>query len=645
MGQEAQPSTLPALAALGAFLGALLVPASSPAASVSWAVRSSYELQSEPLTTEKAWMLDPGEANPHRVRWILVRHVDLKDFRSVAKGSSGDHFGVELTGLESLAQGYVRGEGPWFRPMEEFPCNSKPRDWFATQEGSKRALGEAAEVWDRALRSEVGRLAALLQKVDAPTSELAIERAERHFRNWLWSVERDFKSRVPGDAAQVEWRFYSQQASESVCKRGASAARAVPRPPAWRDMMEPPAGGPPTPSVLKQLLSRAPAKRWGAGVFSVRLAVSALSRTLNGQFLVDSGAASSLVAPAWIEAQGFNRSLIVLPGLPPRSVSFLGPWHRPGGLAPRVSLESVDLGGLPLALDDFAMTDTDFFDPPETLNSCCDGVLGTDFFQKFVVEVVPGPPPEIKVWTRESFHLGAEHLWVEAHLTPEGEIVSSCSLTPSGASGSSSTRAPVSLGIRWDTGSEAALEVHAPFRSQIRPGPWDLSCDGQWIGRGLRARTTGGGGEGPFRSSYPGATVGIQALARGPVVFDLPHGRVWFRKDTLLKPPVQNGTGVVVEYGGASGKRSLLVRSAGKTPATSSLRAQGFGVGTEILEIQGKPADEMDSFDVEQLLAGSQDVELKFKTRNGGPVKKGKLSLGQKDALKAPAAVLAPGDR
>src|SRR5437870_362486 len=80
-------------------------------------LQSEYKLVSEPLTTEKVWRLDPDQPNPHLQRWILNRHVELLGLQ--AKRISKDQVHVSATGLATVAQGYVRPQGPWYRPFQE----------------------------------------------------------------------------------------------------------------------------------------------------------------------------------------------------------------------------------------------------------------------------------------------------------------------------------------------------------------------------------------------------------------------------------------------------------------------------------------------------------------------------------------------
>ena len=69
-------------------------------------VKSRYVQSSEPMTTEKVWVLDPGEVNPHRQRWVIQRRVELRGLKAVSTGKG--RFGVSADGIDSLLTSLIR---------------------------------------------------------------------------------------------------------------------------------------------------------------------------------------------------------------------------------------------------------------------------------------------------------------------------------------------------------------------------------------------------------------------------------------------------------------------------------------------------------------------------------------------------------
>ena len=237
--------------------------------------------------------------------------------------------------------------------------------------------------------------------------------------------------------------------------------------------MEPPAQGAfgrvGTPADEMKLLARAPVKIWD-GLFSIRVGITIAGRKLDGRFLIDSGTGTSVVSPEFLEGQGILSAWIEVPDAPFRRVPWGANGSSRGGLAPMAAVDLVTIGNYPLKLKEFAVFDTEFFAPPESPGSCCDGVLGTDFLRDYVVELRPGPPAEVKLWPAESFHLATvgdaegatpqDFQWVETALTPAGEVVSSCI--------AHLDHGFQLVGVRWDTGRENAMDVHLPWQKQAR---------------------------------------------------------------------------------------------------------------------------------------------------------------------------------
>jgi len=574
-------------------------------------LRATYIAMPDPLTTEKIWLLDPDEVNPHRQRWLLTRHVDLKGLEAYPLADG--QYGVRATTLEATSQGYVRPEGPWYRPMTEFRCDPEPREDFATEAGVRKAVASAAASWQDLLKIQKTPLELVLARVTGSTPESAIARGERVFRAWL--REMDQKWRVAGmrDALISEWRHYLETASaQKVCSPSKRPAGGGTTPKAWAAMMEPP---PYAPSVAEdpiRILARAPSRRWN-GLFSVRMDVAIAGKTLNGRFLLDTGAGESTISPVWLEAQGMPVVLVEIPGAPPQRVSWILPHqNESGGLAKRGLVDQVIFAGMPASLTEMLLIETDLFGPPESVGGCCDGILGTDFLRKFVVEFYPGPPSEVRIWPREGFRAPSGYFWTEASIGPGGDIQSSCQTSKDGATIS---------GARWDTGSEVGLDVHGPWQSVARAkgrAGWSLSCGDSSLGRGLEAGVPKA--VGPLATKRPGVNVGIPVLAREPFFLDLPHGRIWLSDKLATAPVRENASGLDLQYElNQSNDRVLRVKSIGtKSPARSLIKA-GLKAGIAITQIDDRPAADIDFWEVEQRLAGAygDTVSLSWKVKDG----------------------------
>ncbi|MCM2323450.1 MAG: hypothetical protein NDJ90_09335, partial [Oligoflexia bacterium] len=223
-----------------------------------------------------------------------------------------------------------------------------------------------------------------------------------------------------------------------------------------------------------------------------------------------------------------------------------------------------------------------------------------DFLQRYVVEVRPGPPAELLLWPREGFtppngiappgkttNGMSEALWIEAALGADGPV-SACEVD--------SRR----WKVRWDTGAEAALIVRSPeaLGRAKKTGDWTLRCAGHTIATQLEPLSPD--------SEAPGTDliVGMPLLSRGPVFFDLPHGRVWFRKQGLLAELPENRSGLELRYVDKRGERQLVVAAIRKGSPAEALRKAGLKPGDVIEELDSRPATELDLWEVERRLGG-----------------------------------------
>ncbi|MEO5971624.1 MAG: hypothetical protein ABIQ95_16995, partial [Bdellovibrionia bacterium] len=259
-------------------------------------VQSEYRLMSEQFTTEKVSRLDPNQTYPHRQRWLLSRHVEITGLKAFPKPNG--KFGVKAEGIVSVAQGYIRGPGPWYQSLKDFNCEKKPNSIIETPEGAQRSATAAGNFWSEILEQEKFKLSFLLQGVSAKSEASALDQGDQVFRKWLRGLYPLWRAEVEQKGRQEVWSSYLTEASaENICPRKTAAA---PINLEWRSMMEPPAASPPP---ITKLLARAPVRLWD-GLFSVRLSIGAAGKTLNGRFLIDPGAKESVISPSWLESQG-----------------------------------------------------------------------------------------------------------------------------------------------------------------------------------------------------------------------------------------------------------------------------------------------------------------------------------------------------
>jgi hypothetical protein len=584
---------------------------------------TNYELSKDALTTDKIGDLDPGELNPHRQRWILERSVKLRGLR--AEKRTGGGYGVRAEAVEANIRGWVRGQGPWFHSLNEFPCTDRPEPGFATAEGAQVAAQEGAQAWESVLSAARDQLRIRLSRVNAPSADEAFKDAKQVLADWGAASDRDWRERGREIAREEEWKTYGAQAKARGLCSGARYMK--PAPFSWRDQMEPVPAGPPPFKVL----ARAPARRWN-GMYSVRLTVHVgATRSLSGQFLLDTGAPKTIFSPEWLRAQGVLPAWIEMPrAVPERAVFSAG-----RGVARRAVIDGVEFGGYRLPLPEVLLYETELFTPPENLATCCDGVIGMDVLRRLVVELRPGPPAEVIIWPRENFRapfIGAP-VWLETGLNADLQASSeSCTSSPSESAG------PEIAGLSWNTGSEGDLEIHVPWEGQVknRKAPWEVRCSGGvQLASGVLPDYPKEGearlGSGLLEAKTPGATAGMALLGRGSMVLDFPHGRIWFPAPALALPVRENRTGLTLFFDYSAGERVLKVGSVRPTALIRPLLQAGLQPGDQVLEVDSKPADEADLWEIDQRLGGAYgtSVELKWKHGPGdGHVKQGRIALG-----------------
>lgn len=579
---------------------------------------TNYELSKEPLSTDKVNDLDPGELNPHRQRWILERSVKLRGLRTEAKATGG--FGVHAEAIEANIRGWARSEGPWFHPLADFPCTEEPQPGFATPEGAQQAAQEGAQNWESILSAARDHLRIRLARIDAPKSTDAFAEAKQVLADWSSAADRDWRSRGRTLAREAEWKSYLEKAKAQGLCHGQKPHVEF----SWRQEMEPLPPGPPPFRVL----ARAPARRWN-GMYSVRLTVHVgATRALSGQFLLDSGAPKSIFSPEWLKGQGVLPAWIEIPRAGPERAVF----SAGRGVAKRALIEGVEFGGLKLPLSEVLLYDTELFAPPENLATCCDGVIGMDVLRHLVVELRPGPPTEVIIWPRENFRspYAAAAVWLETGLNSELQASSDECLSRPGGS-----VMPEIEGLSWNTGSEGDLEIHLPWQSEVRNRkvPWEVHCaGGVQLASGVlpnfprpdEARL----GNGMLDERDPGATAGMALLGRGSMILDLPHGRIWFPQPALGLPIRENRTGLALYFDYSQGERVLKVGSVRPTPLIRPLLQEGLQPGDQVLEVDQKPADESDLWEIDQRLGGAFGPSVQLKWKHGAGVRQAKIALG-----------------
>jgi hypothetical protein len=577
---------------------------------------TSYRFSPDVVTTEKIQALDPELLNPHRQRWVLNRKIQLKGLEAVFSRSK-QSYGISATTLESTALGHIRKEGPWYRPWSEFSCRKEMDRRFATAVGARWAVDSAAKAWKELLQIEEPKLAGILQKVSAQSPEKALKKALQQYDLWLRRLEKSWQqSSLPRVDAE-EWAFYLREAKvHHFCSNKAPSDL-----PPWSAMMEPAASWSreSDSAGVEMPLARAPAKRWN-GMFSVRLNIEVGARTLNGQFLVDSGTERSVLSSSWLTGQGVLPALIELPGAPLEKVAVSA---EETAAAPLGVVDRVMLSGLQLDLTDFLIYDTDLFFPPQYRTFCCDGILGADFLRKYVVEFYPGQANEIRIWSREGYRPVSiaenrksysgleltEPVWIEAAVAQKGNRKG----TPLSENCWVNERETVF----WETGNAAALRGKTTEKQQSARKKGTLSCDGQSLLEELKLSASGS------------ATLeaGMALLGRGAFVMDLPHGRIWFSKKGLKEPLRKNNSGLKVQfYRGQEGRYLQVAAIAPGSPA-AVLRKLGLKPGMEILHVDAKPASELDIWQVEQILSGAEGSSVTLQWSVKGGVKMARFEL------------------
>lgn len=566
-------------------------------------LQATYQLKGMELTTEKIWTIDPSLKNPHLQLWALDRRAEVIGLKVDKKAEKV--YGVTGDEVKSSASGYIRPDGPWYRKLSEFDCQGQPNSWFADQQGTIKAAAQAGEQWSQLLRENLPQLETLLSHVKADSESKALDQGEGVFRTWLAKVGESWLLKVDREVRRDEWQFYLNEArSNGLCQ--SRDGNAVSKPPSASSRMEP-LSGENVPSV-PSMLARAPVRLWN-GLFSIRLNVSFAGRTLNGRFLIDSSAPVSQVSPEWLDSQGIYPAWIYVPGGSVEPVQRSRFWGGQRSLARRVRADRVEVSGLSVPLKEFLLTETDFFSPPETMGSCCDGVLGLDFLRLYPMEFKASIPPEVRIWPREGFRAGNDAKWIEVSELQIGQLVSECDL--------SSEKLPSKKisGVSWDFANRHPLEIHTPWRDLVsassRPS---LYCGDQKVAQQLIPQSS------LITEKNPGMTIGMPLLSQSDFTLDLPHGRLWFPSKTLpWQPEKKNKSGLSLKYEMKGNERVLRVVELRPHAPSSALARAGLKAGMFVTQVDSKLIEEMDQWEVDRRLAGAYgpQVTLQWRVKKG----------------------------
>ena len=587
---------------------------------------ASYEQTQEPLTTDLLNQIDPTHKNPHLERWGLKRTTELKGLK--ARPLADGLYSVSAQAVVSRALGYIRPQGPWYQALSQFPCTEQAQgSGFATQEGALQAAAHAAEQWSHLLSQELQTLSSLFSKVKVQSASTAHTRGEMIFQGWLDRLEERWRAEAYPNARAEEWKFYTQEAkSAGICPRTSPVSPLL----SLKQRMEPLSGSPPR---WNQVLARAPARLWN-GLFSIRLSVTLGEKKLNGRFLIDSTAPRSVISPVWLESQGVYPAWLLIPHALPERVIWSGLWPDQRPLSRLIQVDQVEMSGLRLPLSQFLLAETEFFAPPENLGSCCDGVLGLDFLRLYPIEFQSKAPAEVRVWPKKGFLWSGDTPWLELSESAEGGLVSSCQLkASSGEKQGAFTPLP---GVRWDTALEASSQVHTPGQPQLRAlgqsRSLSLECDSMVLAQGIRPELPqppiGIQASGPLTQSNPALSVGMDLLRQSVFTLDLPHGRIWFKDTELpLKPAQKNQSGLVLQFQQINGQRVFRVEELKPRSPASVLSQKGLQKGGGLLELNSTPVDELDLWQVEQILSGAQGQHVQLKWKSKKQIKEGVINL------------------
>ncbi len=532
-------------------------------------LQTTVETSPEPLTTEKIGSLDPAQPNPHLRRWVVSRKIGIPDWQS--RKLSGDLMGVQGGGIGAASTIYLRPPGPWYDTLAQFPCSeAHPDPVFATADGARQEAESAAKLWDEMLSAGKFKLSLLLSKVAAVNEKSARSKADRVFQEWVARLDHEWRVRVASEVIPQQWKKERKLAEQSgYCSGGAhksakskkgtrtSQASESPTSPETWIAQEAYASSSGSNSASSGLpLARAPSRRW-QGLFAVRMDIGVSENSVLGQMLIDPATLRSIISPDWLRSQGMPPEWLLVPEAQPERVRIeAGAEAGNTGLGKVTRVERAILSDYPLSLSRFLLFKTELFDEPQYAASCCSGILGIDFLRRYVVEFRAGKPTEVNLWPMQAYSSLSGYQWVEVRENSKGDLVPICT-----------------------------------DRVKALPGAQKLCRDP--------------------RQSLREATASI--------VFDLPHGRVWYSPQELAAPEYKNTSGLKLGYTYIKADRVLVVEAIGNSTTARTLERAGLKKGMIVTEIDHVPALEMDLWEVNRRLSGvyGDVIKLTWKSPQG----------------------------
>ncbi|MBL7714682.1 MAG: retropepsin-like domain-containing protein [Bdellovibrionales bacterium] len=573
--------------------------------------------------------LAPKLSNPHRQFWWVSR--DVRYEKVVAQVHDGG-FRPLIKNVLAPTTVYLRAPGNWESDWKEFTCSPDADPYFSNWMGSKIAAVYASELWVSLLTSKLPLLKILVSKIHTPTAVQAEKAAWAVLERWKADLENEFKVKSQLESRGKEWSYYRTEAQKKeICMGDRPVETPAPRK-TWRERMETVDA-----SRKPKLLSRSPAERIG-GLYVVRLSMKSKDKILNGQFIVDSASGASLISPAFLERQGVKVSDVEVKDAPLQRVrGIMGE-----SMARMIRVNDPKLSSHALETKNFLLVETQLFRPPEYRTYCCDGVLGSDFLEKYAVEFLAHPRPTVLLWEREGYVKkdikGNIEPWVEVFRHPDGDLVSEGVLEWDGKKDAiagiglmEGKKVSGTVHFRWDTGNDTAALMHEPWSgpAAVEGSDWSLTTDKFYIARDFEMdfhrsfmnRQTANPkiasvtlNLDPFTKKDPAFTVGMRMLDRSSFVLDLANGRIWLSQDALARPVIENRTGVELRYVyNAEDDRELRVVKIKKESALSFLKTYGFGEGTLITEIAGKGSNYWNQGEVNRFLSERPGTKLAFK--------------------------------
>ena len=380
-------------------------------ASVSWL--QSTLTDSMPLMTDRVLDFDPEILNPHRVRVVYKRTIQVNGLAAVPH-PAGSGFTVRVLGIDShVLIGMRDRSSPLFSTIEEFPCTAKPDDRYATYEQTVLASQKKAAHWHQIVKNALPKIEMALESVREPVESMAEARAKVILGSWTKRLQNDWMEWDRIDSRAAEWKYYQTEAQKLTepCKYKSRGFKP------WSEIMDP---VPENPRVSEPL-SRSPARRVGKGEWTIRLGLSAANLKLSGQFLVDPESSFSTVSPDWLSGQGMEEFLIEDPGK--RIVKIKR--REQTKLAKIVVFPEVEASGQKIGIEEFGIMDSDEYKPPEDFDVCCDGILGVDFFRKNVVQFDSSAPlGGVLIWPRSNYRAPTGYSWKEFGVEGDGSLPS-----------------------------------------------------------------------------------------------------------------------------------------------------------------------------------------------------------------------------